>query len=95
MKYNLKLYPDQMSKEGIKIIEIEADDATVEELGETVYLNFQKLYGEEMVTVYGVDFSKVVEFYIIKNVLKSEEIGKTTKSLAPKFNLIEFRKETK
>lgn len=92
MRYCLKLYPDIMSKEGLKIIELEADDAECEEFGETVYLNFLKGSGKEVKTIYGVDFSKVVEFYSIDSIINIEETSKTGKSLIPKLTVIDFKK---
>lgn len=92
MLYCLKLYPDIMSKEGLKIIELEADDAECEEFGETIYLNFLKGTGKEVTTVYGVDFSKVIEFYRIDSIINIEETGKTSKSLAPRLTVIDFKK---
>jgi hypothetical protein len=95
MRYCLKLYPDQISKEGLKSVEIEADDAECVEYGETVFLNFISGKGKEATTIYGVDFSKVVEFYAIDAVISIEETGKNVRTQAPKFTLLEFKKEQK
>lgn len=96
MRYLVKLYPDSVSKEGNKIIELEADDAELEELSaECTVLQFTKKVDKTHITVYGVDFSKVVEFYAIPNLIKSEEFGNSVKSNTSKFKVIEFKKDIK
>lgn len=97
MLYRLKLYPDNFSKETARIIEIEADDTELEGMGEgdsTVILSF--LVNNEhdkktCRTVYGVDFSKVIEFYAVDSVKSMNETGKISKPVNSKFTLLEFK----
>lgn len=103
MLYRLKLYPDSLTKEGTRILEIEADDAEVEEIGEgefAVYHLFFKKYSDASAKtcsiIFGVNFEKVVEYYVVKAVKSDESQNSLVAKQKSKFTLIQLpQKESK